>query len=81
MAQQVTFRFPDGTRVRSASQRAYVLISRYTDRETGKVDTRIEKRSDSPETLWAERNRRKARGSSSQFFLGTSATAEVEVMI
>jgi len=78
---QVTFRFPDGTAVRSASQRAYVLISQWTDPVTRRVQTRIERRSDSRETLWAERNRRKAADRTSVFFLGTSATAELDLMM
>ena len=80
MSQQVTFRFPDGTRVRTATQRAFVLISKWTDPDNGKVHTRIEKRSDQRAVLQAERRRRVAAGSAALWFLGITATRELEVM-
>lgn len=81
MATQVTFRLPDNTTIRSATQRAFVLISQWVDPDNGKVHARIEKRSDSRETLRKEFMRRVGRGTGCRWFLGVSATREVQTLL
>lgn len=78
---QVTFTLPDGSRVRSASSRALILISQWVDPEDGRAYTRIEKRSDSRDTLIAERRRILNRGARrTRWFIGRHADRTVEVV-
>lgn len=76
MAAEVTYRLPGGARVRSGTQRAYVLISLWQDPDTHKDYVRIERRSDSRESLRDVRRRRVFMGA--RWFIGTQAGAGLE---
>lgn len=78
---QVTFKLPGGSRVRSSSQRALVLISEWTDPDTDRVHARVEKRSDDRGKLLAERNRLVGRGMRASWFIGRHADRSLEVLI
>ncbi len=75
---QVTFKLPDGSRVRSSSQRAYVLISHYVNPQ-GQAEVRIAKRSDKRETLLKERARGHSTGIS--WYIGRHADRSLEVLV